>query len=232
VNELFGIPMGGLTVALVVLVAAALGIVAALGIRNRVLVRLGIRNAARRPGRTALIVVGLMLGTAIVSAALTTGDTMSHSIRSMAVDALGQTDELVSVKGEEFQTPTERQSTSPRYFSEDYVRDIRAALAGSPLVDGITPAIAESVALQNPRTRQTEPRVVLSATDPASQEGFGALRDERGQTVSLAELGPGQVYINTDAADELQARHGDVLRLYVGGKVAVVRVRAVVGGQG
>jgi putative ABC transport system permease protein len=231
-NELFGIPMDGLVVALVMLVAAALGVVAVLGLRNRILVRLGTRNAARRPGRTALIVVGLMLGTAIVSAALTTGDTMSHSIRVMAVDVLGQTDEVVTRKGEELETPTAQLSTNVRYFPERYVSDVRAALAGSPLVDGITPAIAESVAVQNPRSRQTEPRVTLSASNPDAQAGFDVLRDQRGQTVSLADLGPGQVYINRDAADELDARPGDLLRLYVVGKIQRVHVRGVVGGQG
>ena len=52
-----------------------------LAVRNPILVKLGFRNASRRRGRSALIVVGLMLGTTIVAAALTTGDTMSHSIR-------------------------------------------------------------------------------------------------------------------------------------------------------
>ena len=57
-------------------------------LRNRVFFRLGVRNA-RRPGRTALIVAGLMLGTTIIAAALATGDTMSHTVRSAAVASLG-----------------------------------------------------------------------------------------------------------------------------------------------
>ena len=40
-----------------------------------------------------------MLGTAIIAAALATGDTMTQTIRSSAVSALGQTDELVSARG-------------------------------------------------------------------------------------------------------------------------------------
>ena len=47
--------------------------------------KLGVRNVGRRRGRTALIVVGLMLGTTIIATALTTGDTMSHTIRGAAV---------------------------------------------------------------------------------------------------------------------------------------------------
>jgi len=69
-TTLFGIPMGILAVVLVATLAAALVSVAVVALRNRVFLRLGIRNAERRPGRSALIVVGLMLGTANVRLAV------------------------------------------------------------------------------------------------------------------------------------------------------------------
>ena len=57
-----------------------------LAARNRVFFRLGVRNArAPAAAAAALIVVGLMLGTAIIAAALATGDTMTQTIRSSAV---------------------------------------------------------------------------------------------------------------------------------------------------
>src|SRR5215471_16938538 len=98
-SKLFGIPIGTLAVLLVGVLALALIAVAVLALRNRVFFRLGIRSVRRRPGRSALIVAGLMLGTAIIAAALATGDTMGRTIRSAALTALGQTDELVSAKG-------------------------------------------------------------------------------------------------------------------------------------
>ena len=61
-QELFGIPVETLLVVLVVALAAALGVVGVLALRHPVLVKLGVRNIGRRRGRTALIVVGLMLG--------------------------------------------------------------------------------------------------------------------------------------------------------------------------
>ena len=84
-----------LAVALAV-IGGAVGVFAA---RNRVLVKLGVRSVGRRRARSALIVVGLMLGTTIIAAALATGDTMSHTIRSTATHSLGETDEIVSAKG-------------------------------------------------------------------------------------------------------------------------------------
>jgi len=100
VNELFGIPVGTLLVVLLVGLAAAGAVLAILVARNPVLARLGVRNVGRRGSRTALIVVGLMLGTTIIAAALTTGDTMSHTIRSSAVSQLGATDEVWATVGD------------------------------------------------------------------------------------------------------------------------------------
>src|SRR4030067_201068 len=87
-----GVRGGSVAVVLVIVPAVALGAVAALALRNRVFLRLGARNVSRRPARTALIVLGLMLGTAIISSALSTGDTMSNTIRSSVIDSLGQPD--------------------------------------------------------------------------------------------------------------------------------------------
>ena len=87
-TKLFGIPVDTLLVVLVIALGVALGIVGLLALRHPVLVKLGVRNVGRRRGRTALIVVGVMLGTTIVATALTTGDTMSQSIRGTAVTAM------------------------------------------------------------------------------------------------------------------------------------------------
>ncbi len=86
-------------IAVVALDVLALGFLAGLAFRNRVFFRLGVRSVGRRRGRSALIVVGLMLATSIIAAALSTGDTMSSSIRNAYIGALGQTDELITAKG-------------------------------------------------------------------------------------------------------------------------------------
>ncbi|MEZ4681937.1 MAG: hypothetical protein R2932_47780 [Caldilineaceae bacterium] len=49
--------------------------------RNPVLVKLGLRNIPRRPAQSILIVIGLALSTIIIISALSTGDTLSSSLR-------------------------------------------------------------------------------------------------------------------------------------------------------
>lgn len=228
-KELFGIPVGTLLVVLTVALAVSLGALAALALRNRVLLRIGLRNVTRRGGRTALIVAGLMLGTAIVSAALVTGDTMSHTIRKEAVDALGRTDVVVSARGADADVAAELgAATGVRWIDETVADAVARRLRPTGLVDGVTPAIVEQIAVQNPLRRQNEPRVTLSAIDPAHAEGFGVPRGSDGEPAPLSALRPGEVYLDREAAGELRTRPGDGLLLLAGRHFAPVRVRDVV----
>ncbi len=227
-GKLFGIPVSTLAVVLAVVLALVLGATGALALRNRIFLRLGVRNVRRRAGRSALIVVGLMLGTAIITAALATGDTMSHTIRASAVAALGPTDEVVAAKGIGAALAVgSNGATGSRYISEDYSRRIARATAGSGLIAGVAPVIVEGVAVQDVASRQNEPRVTLFASDPSQLRGFGDIR-AAGKTVSLADLAPGEIYLNSKAAHELRAKAGDTVRILAGERLVTARVRAIV----
>ena len=136
-TKIFGLPVADLTVVLTVLLVLALAGIAVLALRNRVFFRLGIRSLTRRRGRTALIVVGLMLGTTIISAALATGDTMSHTIRSSATAALGQTDEVIGAKGIDAALASGGGSTGWKYFPQGYADRLARDTRASGLIDGV-----------------------------------------------------------------------------------------------
>ena len=227
-NELFGIPLDILLLILAIGLGVAFGILAVLAIRNPVLVRLGVRNFGRRRSRTSLIVLGLMLGTTIVAAALVTGDTMSHTIRTTATAALGESDEVVSAKGAVDDIPGDLGDASGvGWFPESVAGEIRSTL-GPNLADGVVNVVVDHMAVQAPRTKQSEPTVTLFGADPAGMKGFSPIVGSDGRHVSLADLSPGQAYLNTDAADELGVRPGDTVIAYPAGSRAVLRVRDVV----
>ena len=94
-NEIFGIPMSGILTVLVALLAICLLSVAWVAWRRPVIFKLGVRNIPRRKAQTILIVVGLMLSTLIISAALGTGDTLHYSTTNEAYKVLGGVDEVV-----------------------------------------------------------------------------------------------------------------------------------------
>jgi len=216
-REVFGVPTGTLLVILAVALVLSLVVLGILALRNRILLKLAVRNAGRRRGRTALIVVGLMLGTAIIAAALVTGDTMNNTIRSTAVDALGRTDETVAPKGAVDDIPGALGSaTGTGWLAASTVDRVDAALRGSGLTDGVTGAIVDQVALQAPGTRQSEPSVVLFAADPARMDGFSPIVGSTGQKLSLGELRPDEIYLNTKAAKKLRISAGDKVVVYAG----------------
>jgi hypothetical protein len=99
-ETLFGIPVQFL----MWLFGGALVVILALSvyatIRQPVLFRLSVRNIPRRIGRAALIVIGLMLATTIISAAFGTGDTIAKTIRTEVITSLGNIDEIVSAQEE------------------------------------------------------------------------------------------------------------------------------------
>jgi putative ABC transport system permease protein len=219
-QELFGIPVGDVAIFLALALGALGAALLVLALRHRILLRLALRNLGRRRGRTALIVVGLMLATTIICSALVTGDTMSRTVRGSVIQALGQTDELVSVRGAE--------SENPEYFSAVHFAAVERAVRRTGLVDGVAPAIITPVALQAPRTRQTEARVSLYAPDPARMAGLGTIRRTDGRAVTLAALGPEEAYLNREAAEELDARPGDPVAVFAGVRNAFVIVAAIV----
>jgi putative ABC transport system permease protein len=235
-KELFGIPMGPLAVVLVIALAVLVGGVGALAIRNRIFLKLGIRNVTRRRARTALIVLGLMLGTTIITSALATGDTMSHTIRSSAITSLGETDELVSVRGADVSTEVELGSTTGvEYFSEEIFPEVEYELLldHADLIDGVAPAIVEPLAVQSATTRQSEPRVTLFASDQSHLAAFADIRRHGdGEVQYLNDLRPGEVFVNAEAAEELQAAPGHRLRLYAEGDALPTTVREIVDFQG
>ena len=226
-SRLFGVPVGSLALVLVALLAVALAVVAVLVLRNRIFFRLGLRNVRRRRGRAALIVAGLMLGTAIITAALATGDTMSQTIRSGAITALGKTDEVVAAKGIEAALGAGSAGTGMHYFPQSSADRIGQAARPTGLVAGVAPVIVESVAVQDVSSRQNEPRVTLFASNPAKLGAFGEIK-AGGTTVSLADLAAGEVYLNAKGADALGAKAGDTIRILAGHSMATARVKAVV----
>ena len=96
-DELFGAPVSSIAQVLGVVFAIIALVLLFIAVRNPILVRMSFRNVWRRPARGVLIVVGLMLATAIISSAFTTGDSVTFSIKRNATDNLRSLDEFIRV---------------------------------------------------------------------------------------------------------------------------------------
>jgi putative ABC transport system permease protein len=174
--------------------------------------------------QTVLIIVGIMISTLIMAAAFGTGDTISFSIRSNAVEALGPIDEIIiparATSGDSF--------GSFSYIFYERFLEMRDRLAGLEGIDGLAPGIGEWAPTVNSRTSLTEGQMRVAGVDPASLRGFGAIYLTSGDEAHLESLGQGEAYINTEAAEELEAVAGDLLRVFVAGRELPIEVKGVV----
>lgn len=196
-------------VALLVIFGVAVAVIAVVAIRNRVMLKLAVRNVPRRRGQTALIVLGLMLATLLFSASFATGDTLSHSIRVLALRDIGEVDVVVRAEVREA-------SGGLAYFDQDYFEAVRDRLSSEPEVDGVAPMAAEVAPVVAPATRQSEAQVDILGYAEERMDGFDRLVGGQGDSLSLAALASEQVYVSSETAQKLDVGPGDTIQVFLG----------------
>jgi putative ABC transport system permease protein len=209
-NDIFGIPMSTVLVALIAMFSLAILFVAFIAWRRPVLFKLGVRNIPRRRAQSTLIVVGLMLSTLIISAALGVGDTLHHSTSSDVYRQLGHVDALV-LRSPDFEA--NRLTSLMESIDESDLALTERTLAGNEDVDGIMPLLDVRVPVMNHEAGQSEPNAILTGIDPTRLEQFDGLRSADGDTIDLTAIPEGHVVISEKAADVLNATVGDTLTI-------------------
>ncbi|HLI51156.1 MAG TPA: FtsX-like permease family protein, partial [Thermomicrobiaceae bacterium] len=215
-NSLFGVPMQSIMIALLVLFALCLAVGGWVFLRQRIIFRMGLRNVPRRRSQTILIVIGLMLSTLIISAALTTGDTLDGSIKSTVTDVSQNTHELVvkSTTG----NPYNDNGAGPQpgvTFPDTVYTNLKQKLAGNSQIATITPMLSESVPAVDPRTRLSEPDLIMMGIDQATIGPVGQIKSTGGSTIDLNSLPADSIVLGKTPADKMDAKVGDTLTVYV-----------------
>jgi putative ABC transport system permease protein len=217
-ETLFGIPTNQLTLVLLAVFAAGALILAFLALRDRTSLRIAVRNIPRRKAQSALIVAGLMLATVLFSAAFTTGDTLTTSLRAQALANIGRVDVVVKAEQPESDDqvafgPGAGVSTAPeareRYFDAKLADEVRSRLADEESVAGVAPLAKESVPVTSTRTDLSEPRVDVLGMDADSMQGFDRLTTASGEILSVADLGENEAYLSSQTAEGLGVGVGD-----------------------
>jgi putative ABC transport system permease protein len=241
-ENLFGIPMSSIMVVMLVLLAACLLLVGFIAWRRPVIFKLGVRNVPRRKTQTTLIVVGLMLATLIMSAALATGDTLNNSVNVAVSDLLGPVDELVVASNDESGEGNVA-STFMNTLPADSVDLVREVLAESDVhaVGGMLFTMGPVINLEDTTVSDTlSPQAALDAASAANPEVFfvgapqqmyddiGGLRDERGTEIDVSTLGSDEVYISVEAADDLGLEPGDTIAYFLNNQMYGATVRGIV----
>ncbi|HEU5157213.1 MAG TPA: FtsX-like permease family protein [Streptosporangiaceae bacterium] len=205
-----------LTIPLVAGFGLAAGFVGFLLVFRPVLRRLALRQVTRRPVELVLVVGGSLLGTALIVASLTVGDSLDRSVRQTAYDTLGPVDEYVR---------------SPSVALGDEAAFRLSPLRQSRDVDGVLTVHGgyAAAAVDAGGRRVAEPRVLAWELDFAAAARFGAPHPSG---LTVPDPGPGRVVLNENLADSLGARAGDRVTFYAYGRALRATVAAVVPARG
>ena len=221
-NSLFGIPLTSILVALLLALGVIFAILGFIGWRQPLFVRMGLRNIVRRKAQTALIVIGLMLSTLIVSAAFATGDTVGYSITNSTYDSFEEIDFVLTFDNEIVVAGDER------YLTDEFLAALSAEFADDPDIDGVSGTLTEALPVLNPATRLAEAEASLVGVDAATADPFRGLKTPGGDDLSASSLGGRQAYVTEDLAEEIGAAAGDGVDVYFGGEPTAFEVIGVV----
>ncbi len=223
-DEIFGISMTAITTVLVSLLVLCLLSVVWVAWRRPVIFKLGVRNIPRRRAQTLLIVVGLMLSTLIITAALGIGDTVDNSVTSETYDILGPIDEIV-VASQNPEANANNAAAAP--FDAALLSSLETRFAGDDQIDGFLPLLNQYVPVRNETKQQTEPNVPVIGVDPSRIGPFGAITDVKGMTVDLAALPGDGIVLGKGVADDLDAAVGDRIAIFYNNTQIPLTVAAI-----
>src|SRR5262249_11739958 len=147
---------------------------------------------------TVLVVLGSLLGTAIMTGSFVVGNTFDASIRRGAYEQLGPVDEVVPA--------------SPRLLGFT-----------NPDVDGLLPLTLTRAAIATTGAgRRAAPESELLETDFAAARAFG--HDPAATGISGPTPGPGEAVIGRDLARALRAGPGTAIEAFAYGRSVPLKV--------
>lgn len=204
---------------LIVLLAITLGLVIFDAVRRPSLRKLAVRNILRRPGEAALVVLGSMLGTAIICTSFIVGDTFGQSIRNIAPTKLGEIDIQI--------TAAEPAQLLPGIAAAD--------LDTLPGIDGTLVVYRVGATAATPGDkpgRLAAPSAAVTEIDFEAARGFGSDPAATGLVDAGATPTASEAVIGRDIADKLAVQVGDPIEVHAYGTRRTLTVRDVLERRG
>ncbi|MCI4349335.1 MAG: ABC transporter permease, partial [Thermoplasmata archaeon] len=206
--------MAALDPLVVLLLLILVGVVAlslALGLRHPLPFRIGMRNVRRGRSRTILLILGLLVGTTIISGSLVVGDTVNQLDLHYTYLALGYVDETIYNE-----TPT----GSHVPFAYSTYTAVATAMASDPSVTGVTPMLVATAQALDRTTHIPQTNLHLIGVNGAQSGQLGPFVTDAG--TSLAGPETGHVIVDDLAAASMNTSAGDTLVLYGAGALPLV----------
>ena len=206
-------------VVLLALVAVVVGALLVWTGRKRFPLRIGMGNFFRRKTQVAIVVAGLLIGTAIISSSYVIQSTFDNTNRTTVFNNLDYIDETITVPG-----ATEARAP----FNICVFQGLHDSLASMPAVAALAPRYVVSAASMDTNTSLLEPTGTLIGFNATYDLGSFIRPD--GSSWDGAGLTAAQVVVNQAYVNDTEAKVGDRLAVYPTGatRPLLLTVAAVV----
>src|SRR5213594_1161988 len=195
--------MDGALTLLLVVGAICLAVLAWAG-RKRFPLRIGAGNFFRRKTQVAIVVAGLLIGTAIISSSLVIQTTFDFTVRAAVFRALDAVDEIVYVASPD---------GGRLPFSAQVYDNLTSNLGSMPTVDRVAPRYQLPGAVVDTSSQLFDPTATVIGFDAARDLGNFVRSD--GSTWNGSGLSGTEAIINANLATSVEAKvgHGLVVSL-------------------
>lgn len=176
--------------------------------RDRITSRMSIRNFTRRKTSMAIVIAGLMIGTAMISGSLVTGDTLTNLFTRGAYASYGYADEVVY---------TQNAAGTYQFFNINLASSLSIILFNNPTVKpdlvGVAPEILSTVSVNDTTKAVIQSGVALIGTYANASSTLGDFHSSDGSVIS-PNLTDNQTIINDRTAKDTNATVGDQLTIF------------------
>jgi putative ABC transport system permease protein len=204
-SQVFGSSLIGLEVySVVILILITIGMMA----RDRITVRMSLRNFIRRKTSMAIVIAGLMIGTAMISGSLVTGDTLTNLFTRGTYASYGYADEVVY---------TQNAAGTYQFFDINLASSLSTILFNNPTVKshlvGVTPEILSTVSVNDTTKAVIQSGVALIGTYANASSTLGDFHSIDGSVI-FPNITDDQTIINERTARDTNATVGDQLTIF------------------
>ena len=177
-------------------------------LKNPVMLKMSFKNAFRRKAETLLVILGSLIGTALIVGSMAMNDSFQKFLYARVEHSLGEIDEVL------------KPGDGKPYFDAEKLKEQLAWLEDSTLIDGVLPAITKNITIGIPgETRKLTPGktmdTFLIGINPAEVNSFGSKGGSTDVFEALGEKSDGYItaIINKKVADSLGVGKGDLLEI-------------------
>jgi putative ABC transport system permease protein len=209
---------------LLYIVIIVLLVILVLAVRRRVLARMALRNITRRRKYSAIVIVGLLIATAMISASLVVGDTMDYVIKGDVFESTGDIDIVLTIEDD---------TGVYQFFNESVAYELVDMVDEGILehIDEVAPSIREVSSVIHLETGVSAASAYIYAYDPDNT--VNGLSGIDGSVIPRDLIVGGNAVVNEDLADSLEVGVGDIITVYPkNGLPAHLRISAIAANEG